>query len=68
MNDLPNIFNESHDPVEVGKYLSNVLVYADDLVLMSNSKAGLQKCLNELNIYCKTWRLMLIRKDTNNHL
>ena len=40
------------NPVEVGKHISNVLMYADDLVLMSNSKEGLQKCLEDLNIYC----------------
>ena len=32
-------------------------MYADDLVLISNSKEGLQKCLDELDIYCNTWRL-----------
>ena len=32
-------------------------MYVDDLVLISNSKEGFQKCLDELNIYCNTWRL-----------
>ena len=49
VNDLPFCFNQSHDPVIVGKYLTNVLMYADDLVLLSTSKEGLQKCLDDLN-------------------
>ena len=32
-------------------------MYADDLVLMLASKEGLQKCLDDLNIYCKKWKL-----------
>ena len=32
------MFNESHDPVLVGKYLTNIIIYADDLVLLSNPK------------------------------
>ena len=45
------------DSVAICKYVTNVLMYADDLVLMSASKEGLQKCLDDLNIYCKKWKL-----------
>ena len=34
INDLPNMFNEFNDPVHVGKYLTNIIMYADDLVLL----------------------------------
>lgn len=57
VNDLPLFFNETHDPVTIGKYLTNVLMYADDLVLMSTSKAGLQRCLEDLQTYCEKWKL-----------
>ena len=57
VNDLPFCFSRNHDPVAIGKYMTNVLRYADDLVLMSASKEGLQKCLDDLNIYCKKWKL-----------
>ena len=53
VNDLPFSFNRNHDPVAIGKYRTNVLMFADDLVLMSVSKEGLQKCLDDLHIYCK---------------
>ena len=57
VNDLPFFFNETHDPVTIGKYLTNVLMYADDLVLMSTSKAGLQLCLEDLQTFCGKWKL-----------
>ena len=47
------MFDGSHNPVMVGKYLTNVIMYADDLVLLSNSKEGLQRCLDDLHVYCK---------------
>ena len=53
VNDLPLCFSRNHDPVIISKYLTNVLMYADDLVLMSVSKEGLQKCLDDLHSYCK---------------
>ena len=34
-----------------------VLLYADDTVLLSNSKTGLQKSLDCLFDYCKNWKL-----------
>ena len=64
INDLPNMFNESHDPVLVGKYLTNIIMYADDLVLLSNSKEGLQKCLEVLNVFCKKWKLNVNTEKT----
>ena len=53
VNDLPSFFSRNHDPVIIGKYGTNVWMYADDLVLMSVSKEGLQKCLDDLHSYCK---------------
>ena len=50
VNDLPFFLNET-------QYLTNVLMYADDLVLMSTSKAGLQRCLEDLQTYCGKWKL-----------
>ena len=34
------------------------LLYADDII-MSLSEQGLQKCLNELNKFCKEWKLTI---------
>ena len=40
VNDLPFSISRNHDPVAIGKYRTNILMYADDLVLMSVSKEG----------------------------
>ena len=58
------MFNESRDPVLVGKYLTNIIMYADDLVLLSNSKEGLQKCLEVLHVFCKNWKLNVDTEKT----
>ena len=37
--------------------LSIVLLYADDTIILSNTAAGLQKLLNDLESYCTMWKL-----------
>ena len=59
VNDQPFCFSRNHNSVAIGKYVTNILMYAGDLVLMSASKEGLQKCLDDLNIYCKKWKLKI---------
>ena len=57
INDLPDIFNETCDPVKIGDKIINCLMFADDLVLISLTSAGLQACLEKVQNYCFTWRL-----------
>ena len=38
--------------------------YADDLVILSRSKTGLQPCLNRLSSYCNSWMLSINPKKT----
>ena len=47
------------DPVSLGSYRFNCLLYADDIVLLSKSEAGLQSCLDSLSMYCKKWGLTI---------
>ena len=35
----------------------NVLLYADDTVIMANNEADLQFSLDRFNEYCQTWKL-----------
>jgi hypothetical protein len=35
------------------------LLYADDLILLSESEKGLQSCLDSLNSYCNRWKLKI---------
>ena len=56
-NDLHEIFDNNCDPVSIGSLLLNSISWADDLILMSLSRAGLQNCLDKLSKYCKQWGL-----------
>ena len=42
----------------------NCLRYADDLVLLSKSKHGLQHCLNTLPTFCEKWMMNVKLKKT----
>ena len=56
-NDLHSIFTEGCDPVQLGETSINSISWADDLLLLSSSKRGLQNCLNDLKSYCYKWGL-----------
>ena len=64
INDLPysfeNILSDSF-VLPNGTKLSSLL-YADDLIMLSRSKAGLQNCLNALAQYCRSWMLSINQK------
>ena len=57
LNDLPNKLDESCKPVKLDVESLNSLLYADDLVLMSETEEGLQNCFNKLSGYCNSWNL-----------
>ena len=59
INDLPHSFeNGLSDPLILpdGTKFSSLL-YADDLIILSRPKTGLQNCLNALAQYCRSWML-----------
>jgi hypothetical protein len=64
LNDLQDIFNTIDcDPVKAGQHSLGCLMYADDVLILSQSARGLQRSLDKLNVYCKKWRLSVnIRK------
>ena len=45
------------DPVKLGSTYFNCLLYADDIILLSELATGLQKCRSTLGQYCKSWCL-----------
>ena len=63
-NDLHEIFDNGCDPVKAGDICINSISWADDLLLVSNSKNGLQQCLNQLYSYCEKWGLVVNTNKT----
>ena len=55
IDDIKEIFNRQCDPVLLFDTFMNHLLYADDLIMMSNSAEGLQTCIDNLEEYCKKW-------------
>ena len=65
INDLPQIFNDPEcKPITLFAEKISCLMYADDLIIMSTDKNGLQKCLNKLKEYCTTWKLEVNTEKT----
>ena len=64
INDIPQIFDDSCSPVNLGSTKLNCLMYADDLVILSTSETGLQECLNRLHKYTTDFHLSINMKKT----
>ena len=52
LNDL-KFPDDSCDPIKVSSVSLSHLLWADDLLIMSESSVGLQKCLDVFHNYCK---------------
>lgn len=55
LNDELNI--SSTNPIKLGNLNISSLMYADDIILLSESQEGLQKALDTLNNFCISWKL-----------
>ena len=49
--------NTLYLPGKLNNISINCLLYADDLVFISESATGLQRCLNDLNSFCDEWHM-----------
>ena len=59
IDDVKNIFDETCEPIDLlGKQINHFL-YADDLVLISSSRSGLQNCLTKLQNFSKAKSLTI---------
>jgi exonuclease III len=63
-NDIPDLFDDSCKPVMLNESSIQCLQYADDIVIFSESKEGLQQCLTKLEQYCKVWEMSVNTKKT----
>ena len=65
INDLPEYISQGKtDPVYLMNQEVNCLMWADDLILLSRSPEGLQKCVKNLTEYCQKWKLEINMKKT----
>ena len=57
----PTLFNLFINdlPLIIRKMKINMLMYADDMLMLSKSRKGLQKALHILQVYCDKWQLKI---------
>ena len=65
VNDIVDIFDSTCYPLIMREYKINCLLYADDLILLSESEHGLQRCRDKLSCYPKKWQMRIDMKKTN---
>ena len=65
INDIHEIFDETFcQPPCIMELKLSHLLYADDLILMSETRSGLQNCLSRLQAYCDKCKLSVNIKKT----
>ena len=57
VNEIPLLFDDSCLPARFGDMKIAALLYADDLVLFSESNEGLQRAIDKLSVFCENWAL-----------
>ena len=78
INDLTNCFTNSCDPIQIGSSKIHCLMYADDIILLSESASGLANQLRIVSEFCQAWKLSVntdkskimifeARKSNNTH-
>ena len=51
LNDLPEIFHSRCDPIRIGKTELSCLLYADDLLILSETETGPRASIDKLLIF-----------------
>ena len=64
IDDIKDIFDEQCDPIDIQNTKINYFLYADDLVMLSESKAGLQRCIDKASNFAKAKRLTISVKKS----
>ena len=61
---IGTIFDQTCDPVTIENDKINCLLWADDLLLISESASGLQECINRMNLFYSDLGLKINIKKT----
>ena len=64
VTDLATEINNLQAGVDINDLNIGILLYADDIVLISDTENGLQSMLEKLNSWCQKWRLTVNEKKT----
>ena len=64
INKISNIFDESCAPVQINSVKLNSLLWADDLLLVSETPTGLQNSINKMNTFYHALDLKINTKKT----
>ena len=56
------------DPVKLDGRSISLMLYADDLLIVSQSSKGMQKALDLLEEYCHRWQLIVNTNKTKGSL
>ena len=65
INDLAIGIKDLQKGVNIGNLQVSILLYADDIVFLSESKIGLQSMLNYLFSWCKEWGIEINESKSN---
>ena len=65
LNDLDSFLKSKDDVgVQLEQFLLTIIMFADDMVLFSMTREGLQSALDSLSIYCKMWGITVNTNKT----
>ena len=64
IDDIKDIFDEQCDPIIIQNTKINHFLYADDLVILSESRTGLQKCIDKAFNFAKAKHLIISVKKS----
>ena len=64
IDDIKDIFDEKCEPITIHDTKINYFLYADDLVIVSESRTGLQKCIDNVFDFAKTKHLTISVKKS----
>ena len=64
INKISQIFDETCSPVEINQVKLNSLLWADDLLLVSQTATGLQNCIDKMSDFYKGLELKINIKKT----
>ena len=64
IDDIKDIFDDQCDPIEIQNTNLNYFLYADDLVILSESKTGLQRCIDKASNFAKAKHLTISLKKS----